>query len=77
MYLATSGSREAEQVEISQAVLEMKDEQAVLDAAEVVRWVLKKYHEDVRDYDVRVPVEEIELMRADRRRSNFMFFIVA
>ena len=72
----SQGSRSFERVEISQCILEMEDEKAVLRAAPVVRELLERYHEN-RDYLVRIPVEEIRLKERDRRRWNFMFFMIA
>ncbi len=77
MVYASQGSRDAERVAVSQCILRMRDEQAVLAAAPIVRELLERYHPGVRDYEVRVPVEEIELMKADRRRWNFMFVMIA
>ncbi|MCY2924158.1 MAG: FtsX-like permease family protein [Planctomycetota bacterium] len=77
MVFAAQGSRDAERVEVSQCILRMADEQAVLAAAPIVRDLLERFHPGVRDYEVRVPVEEIELMKADRRRWNFMFVMIA
>ena len=70
------GSETREKVEINQCILSMKDEDAVLKAAPVVRQMLKQHH-DIPDYSVMVPVEKIMLMKKDRQRWNFMFFIIA
>ena len=70
------GANTRERVEVNQCILNMKDEDSVLKAAPVVRQILKQHH-DVSDYTVVVPVEKIMLMKKDRQRWNFMFFIIA
>lgn len=70
------GSRSVEKVEISQCILRMQDESAVLRGAPVVRNLLARDHPR-GDYALKIPVEEIELMKADTRRWNVMFFLIA
>jgi putative ABC transport system permease protein len=72
----SQGSRTMERVQVSQCILQMSDEQAVLAAAPIVRHLLERFH-DQTDYEVRVPVEEIQLLKKDRQRWNFMFFMIA
>lgn len=70
------GTQIFERVEVSQCILGMTDEDTVLKASPIVRQLLDRFHEE-RDYTVRVPVEEIQLMQRDRARWNFMFFMIA
>ncbi|MFK7819735.1 MAG: ABC transporter permease, partial [Planctomycetaceae bacterium] len=51
------GSFSAEQVELNQITLQVKDDSAVVGTAEVVRETLKKTHRDKEDYAVVVPLE--------------------
>lgn len=51
------GSFSAEQVELNQITLQVKDEKAVVGTAEVVRETLKKTHRGIEDYAVVVPLE--------------------
>jgi len=74
--MGTQGSRTFEKVEVSQVILQMRDEQAVLDGSDVARSLLNRYH-DSQDYEIRVPIEEIRVMRRDRRRWSFMFTAIA
>ncbi len=57
IYNVTPGSFSAEQVELNQITLQVKDDKAVVGTAEVVRETLKKTHKGVEDYAVVVPLE--------------------
>ena len=70
------GSLTIEKVEVSQVILQMADEDSVVEGATIARYLLEKFR-DADDYEVRVPIEEIELMKKDRQRWNFMFFMIA
>ncbi|MBT7170606.1 MAG: FtsX-like permease family protein, partial [Phycisphaerales bacterium] len=72
----SQGSRSVEQVDISQCILRMENESAVIRGAGVVRNLLQRDHPQ-GDYALKVPVEEIKLMKADMRRWNVMFFLIA
>ena len=74
--LQTRGSFTLEKVEVSQVILQMGDEDAVLEGAKIARSILTRFR-DKDDYEVKVPIEEIELMKKDRQRWNFMFFMIA
>lgn len=76
LFSREQGSEVREIVEVSQCILKMNSEDSVLAAAPVVRQILRQLHRQ-QDYQVRVPVEEIMLMKKDRERWNAMFFIIA
>ena len=57
IFNVTPGSFSAEQVELNQITLQVKDDKAVVGTAEVVRETLKKTHKGVEDYAVVVPLE--------------------
>jgi putative ABC transport system permease protein len=65
-----------EKVEVSQLIMQMQDEQAVLDGAAVARSVLERTHEQ-QDFDVTVPLELIAQREKQRRLWNFMFVAIA
>ena len=76
MFFGTEGSLTFEKVEVSQAILQMRDEDAVLAAAPIVRQLLNRFH-DRPDFEIKVPLEEIEQKKAQARLWNYMFFAIA
>jgi len=72
----TGSSRLMELVEVSQIILQMADEDAVLDGARIARSLLTRRHEH-RDYEITVPLELIEQRRQQRRLWNIVFFFIA
>jgi len=65
-----------EKVEVTQVVLQVEDDQAVIDGAQIARSLLERSHEN-RDYDVTVPLELIMQRKAQRRLWNIMFIGIA
>lgn len=74
--LPSAGSFTAEKVDVSQVILQMKDEQAVVEAAAVCRQLLERYHTK-KDYQIRVPIEEIEMQKKQRRLWNVVMLVIA
>ena len=74
--IGTQGSYVIEEVDVHQVILQMKDEQAVLDGAQVARSLLQRFHER-KDYHVVVPIEEIELKRKQKRLWNIVMLLIA
>ena len=72
----TGSSRMMELVTVSQIILQMADEQAVLNGAKIARPLLEREHEQ-RDYQTTVPLELIEQRRLQRRIWNIVFFFIA
>ncbi len=72
----SEGAFSFEQVDVSLAILQMTDEQAVLKAAKIVPHLLKRFH-DRQDYDIRIPLAEIEQQKAQQKLWNYMFFAIA
>ena len=70
-----AGSQTREKVDVSQCILQLVNEQAVLSAARMIPFLLDRYHDG--DYLTRVPIEEIKLKEKDRKRWNFMFLAIA
>lgn len=66
---AMSGSFSAEQVELNQITLRVKDVKDVLPTSEVVRESLQRTHGDKKDWDLIVPLEL--LRQADQIRQIF------
>jgi putative ABC transport system permease protein len=75
--ILAAGSYTAEKVDVSYLILQMKDEDAVLQGAEVARSLLARYHPDRAEFHVRVPLEEIELQKKQKRLWNIMFLVIA
>jgi putative ABC transport system permease protein len=67
---------QAERVEVSQVILQMADEQAVLAGQEVAENLLARFH-DRPDYAVRVPLAQIRAMAEQRRFWNITLFGIA
>ena len=76
-FIIKSGGYNAEQVEISQIVLQMADEDAVLAGARIARSLLKRTHGKKEDYAITVPLELIEQKKKQQRLWNIMFFAIA
>ena len=72
----SQGSQSRERVEVSQIILQMVDEEAVLKGAEVVRSMLNRFHEE-KDYKIDVPLELMAQQAAQRRLWNIMFTFIA
>ena len=70
------GTEAYEKVDVSLAILQMTDQDAVLQAAYLVRPLLKKFHQR-EDYDVKVPLEEIRQQKSQRKLWNYMFVAIA
>ncbi|HCS52303.1 MAG TPA: ABC transporter ATP-binding protein, partial [Planctomycetaceae bacterium] len=66
---ATSGSFSAEQVELNQITLQVKDRNDVMSTAEVVKESLKRNHATDNDYAIVVPLELLK--QADQIRAIF------
>jgi len=62
----TQGSRIRERVDVSQVILQMANEEAVVEGAAVARSLLKRYHEKM-DFEVTVPLEQIRMMEEQTR----------
>jgi putative ABC transport system permease protein len=74
--MVSAGSETYEKVAVSQCILQMADEQAVIDGATVARSLLERQHPK-QDYEVTVPLEIIEQIKQQRRLWNFMFLVIA
>jgi len=70
------GGGTAEKVEVSQVILQMFDDSAVIEGAAVARSMLGRTHKE-QDYDVTVPLELLEQQAKQRRLWNLMFFMIA
>ncbi len=71
----SQGSRLYERVDLHQCILQMADEDAVLGGAPVARSLLSRKPNS--DYAIRVPLEEIQLLKEQRKLWNYMFFAIA
>ena len=65
-----------EKVEVSQVILQMKDDRSVIEGAAVARSLLGRTHEK-QDFEVTVPLELIKQLEKQRWLWNFMFFVIA
>jgi putative ABC transport system permease protein len=70
------GSRTFESVEVSQVILEMEDEQAVVEGSRVVRSLLERNHDNL-DYEIRVPLELIRQQEQQQRLWNLVLIGIA
>ena len=74
--IRTGSSQYGELVEVSQLILQMRDEQSVVEGARVARSLLGRIRES-NDYEITVPLELLEQQRQQRRLWNIMFFMIA
>jgi putative ABC transport system permease protein len=72
----SQGSRIIQKVEVSQLVLQMTDEAAVLEGAKIARSLLKRKHEQ-QDYKITVPRELIAQQKEQKRLWSIMFVGIA
>jgi putative ABC transport system permease protein len=70
------GGGTSEKVEVSQVILQMGDDRAVLNGANIARSLLARHH-DQEDYEVTVPLELIEQRKKQQRLWNIMFLMIA
>ena len=74
--MVAAGTETYENIEVSQCILQMADEQAVIDGAAIARSLLARFRER-EDYEVSVPLEMIEQIKKQQRLWNFMFLTIA
>ncbi|MFB3893380.1 MAG: ABC transporter permease [Phycisphaerae bacterium] len=74
--MRTQGARIQEKVYASQVILQMADEQAVLEGSEVARSLLARYHEQL-DFEVTVPLEQIQQMKEQKRMMTLVSLGIA
>jgi len=74
--MRSEGAFLAEKVQVSQIILRMADEQAVLQGTPIARNLLKRFH-DKPDYHITVPLELIEQRKKQLRLWNFVFLSIA
>ncbi len=72
----SQGSRSMESVEISQIIMQMADEQGVIDGATVARSLLQRRHAKV-DYQITVPLEEIEQKKRQMEIWSYVLLAIA
>jgi len=70
------GGATFEKIEVSQLILKMDGDAAVMSGAEVARSLLDRLHED-DDYEVGVPLELLAQQKKQRRLWNVMFIGIA
>ena len=75
-YSYRAGSYENERVELSQMVCRVVSEEKVLEAARCIHAVLGKFH-DKRDFEVSVPLEQLESLQTTQETFNTMILITA
>ncbi|MDP6046802.1 MAG: FtsX-like permease family protein, partial [Phycisphaerae bacterium] len=66
----------AEDVEVDQLILRMKDEAAVMAAGEVVRSIMEKNH-DKLEYAIMIPLKLIQAKAAQQRIWDMIFLVIA
>jgi len=74
--MRTQGGDTWEKVEVSQVILQMHDDKAVIDGATVARSMLGRSHREP-DYDVIVPLQLLEQLAKQRRLWTLVFFFIA
>ncbi len=74
--MSSQGNTVSEKVEVSQLIIRMKDEQAVIDAAPIARRIIDKQHPK-RDCAIKIPMELIEKRAAQRRLWDLLSFVIA
>jgi putative ABC transport system permease protein len=73
---ARSGSREGEQVQLSQITVTVHDVSQVEDAADIIEILLEKYH-PTRDYSITVPKELLRQAEMLRMMFNVLLVLIA
>jgi putative ABC transport system permease protein len=76
MIIRQGGSRMAEQVELHQVTLTVSDIDKVRSTGEVVRNLLKRYHQK-NDWEVLVPLDRLEEAERARDRYNMLLALIA
>jgi putative ABC transport system permease protein len=71
------GSRTAEQVELHQITLTVRDLDKVRTTGEVVKHLLDRYHQTKKDWEVIVPLDRLEEAERARDRYNMLLGIIA
>ncbi len=71
-----AGAFEIEGVQLHELKVKLKDQEHVLDAARVIRSILRRSH-DEDDYDITVPLELLREAEAVKRRFQLLLFFIA
>jgi len=71
-----AGSFELTRVELDQMLVSVRDRDAVLPVARVIRSVLEKFH-DQADYEITVPLELLQQSEATQRVFNVVMLLIA
>ena len=74
--IRSSGGETREKIEVSQLILQMADEQSVIEGAKVARSILTRTR-DKADYEVTVPLEEINMMREQKKLMTLVSLGIA
>ena len=75
-YTSRQGSSEAERVELHQIVCTVTSEDKVMEAARCIQAILSKLHKK-RDYEVTVPLEQLEQREKAQQVFNYVLPIIA
>jgi putative ABC transport system permease protein len=70
------GSRTSERVEVSQLILQMDSEQAVIDGSAIARSLLERQR-DKDDWEIKVPLELLEQQKKQQRLWGIVFVVIA
>ncbi len=70
------GNMTSEDVQVSQLILRMKDESAVMAAAPIIRAIMEKNH-DKLEYAIMIPLKLIQAKAAQQRIWDMIFFAIA
>ncbi len=72
----SQGNEQREKVEVSQLIMRMSGERAVLQGQAVAESLLKRFHE-VADYSIRVPLAQIRAQQEQQKFWNYTLFGIA
>jgi putative ABC transport system permease protein len=73
----SAGSYSAEIVELSEIRVEFEGPEQVLEALPLIRDALDKGRDDVKDYEIRVPLNELNALKAQKARDTRLLLYIA
>ena len=77
LYKQRAGSREATRVELHQILCSVRTSDEVLPAARCIATLLDRLHEQTKDYEITVPLEQLETAQRAQKVFNIVLPIIA
>ncbi|MFC1586967.1 ABC transporter permease [Planctomycetota bacterium] len=75
--LQKAGSWESTEMELDQIVVRVANSENVFSAAKIIKSILEKFHDDVQDYEIVVPLELLRQSEQTQKVFNIVMILIA